>query len=387
VDYSFVVARKSPLRDQRFWIRTSGNRGVGHHLPGFIRAYTDPVLFQRFRLRFIFAPLFLLGVCGLFATLQLQSLTLVLTLWGIWHGAMQVNGFLRIYDTKAGSFSKLTAWLDWGMCIAWFGGGLLYSARLIIVLNYYFRAGGPAIPPAAFDAFRRAWWIASLIVTLAFLVNAVRETRAGRGPNPVKLLMMASSFGIWWFAMTQIDSLLLAILLFEIVHDVQYNALVWVYNERRVSQRMTASRAEEFLFRPLGARVLLYAGLVLAYGLIGVALDYVDVQVPNILQIGAGTVRFWTGLFVVSTFLHFYFDGFIWQVREKDFRKGLRIGNDGAGALAGAQRLSFNDFVRFNWKWAFFVIPVAVLGWFEYHGSKIPAVEQARDVVQLIPNQ
>jgi hypothetical protein len=218
-------------------------------------------------------------------------------------------------------------------------------------------------------------------------VNAVRETRAGRGPNPVKLLMMASSFGIWWFAMTQIDSLLLAILLFEIVHDVQYNALVWVYNERRVSQRMTASRAEEFLFRPLGARVLLYAGLVLAYGLIGVALDYVDVQVPNILQIGAGTVRFWTGLFVVSTFLHFYFDGFIWQVREKDFRKGLRIGNDGAGALAGAQRLSFNDFVRFNWKWAFFVIPVAVLGWFEYHGSKIPAVEQARDVVQLIPNQ
>src|SRR5579871_900919 len=61
--------------------------GVGHHLPGFIRAYTDPVLFRRFRTRFIAAPIFLLGVCLLFATLHLQSLTLVLTLWGIWHGA------------------------------------------------------------------------------------------------------------------------------------------------------------------------------------------------------------------------------------------------------------------------------------------------------------
>src|SRR5215831_1314842 len=66
--------------------------GVGHHLPGFIRAYTDPVLFRRFRARFILAPLFFLAVCGAFAALHLQSLTLVLTLWGIWHGAMQVNG-------------------------------------------------------------------------------------------------------------------------------------------------------------------------------------------------------------------------------------------------------------------------------------------------------
>src|SRR5215216_6338336 len=46
--------------------------GTGHHLPGFIRAYTDPVLFRRFRVRFILAPLFLVAVYALFFSLNLD---------------------------------------------------------------------------------------------------------------------------------------------------------------------------------------------------------------------------------------------------------------------------------------------------------------------------
>jgi Tfp pilus assembly protein PilF len=361
--------------------------GVGHHLPGFIRAYTDPVMFRRFRMRFILAPVFFLAVCATFAALHLQSLTLVLTLWGIWHGAMQVNGFLRIYDAKAGSFASSTSWLDWAMCIAWFGGGLLYSARLIVVLSYYFRAGGPVVPPTGFLVFRQAWVVVIAAVTAAFLVNAWKEARAGRAPNPVKLLMMVSSFGVWWFAMVHVNSLLLAVLIFEIVHDVQYNTLVWVYNERRVSQRMTASWAEKYLFQPGVLKLLLYAGLVLAYGSIGVALDYVEIQVPSILQIEATTVRFWTSLFIVTTFLHFYFDGFIWQVRENNFQRGLRIGNGGTAGGSEQPRVNFMDSLHSGWKWAFFVIPVAALGYFEHQGARLRPVDQARNVAQLIPER
>ena len=36
---------------------------MGHHLPGMIRAYGDRALFQRFKYRFIFAPIFLVVVC------------------------------------------------------------------------------------------------------------------------------------------------------------------------------------------------------------------------------------------------------------------------------------------------------------------------------------
>src|ERR1043166_1785603 len=39
---------------------------MGHHLPGMIRAYGDRALFQRFKWRFIFAPVFLVAVCATF---------------------------------------------------------------------------------------------------------------------------------------------------------------------------------------------------------------------------------------------------------------------------------------------------------------------------------
>ena len=361
--------------------------GTGHHLPGFIRAYTDPLLFRRFRTRFILAPLFFLGVYVLFSALHLESLKLVLILWGTWHGAMQVNGFLRIYDAKAGSFSTITAWLDWAMCLVWFGGALFYSSRLISILTYFFNAGGAPIQPALFNLLRQGWMTVLAGVTLAFAVNAWKQSQLGVPPNPIKVLMMASSFALWWFAMISVSSLLVGLLLFEIIHDVQYNALVWVYNERRVSQRTAASRVEKFLFRPGAARGLLYVLLILAYGGVADVLGYAAVQAPSALQLSVSSVTFWTGLFMVSTFLHFYFDGFIWQVREKDFRQNIGIGNSEAVPQRASSVRSPFAWLPAGWKWAFFLIPTAVLGISEYRSSPMPLLEQARNVVQLIPDR
>src|SRR4051812_16037077 len=147
----------------RFEIDSFGNAllavgGIGHHLPGFIRAYTDPVLFRKFRTRFLLAPLFLIAICVAFTILDLQSLKLVLALWGLWHGAMQINGFLRIYDSKVGSISPATAWLDWAMCLVWFGGGFLHSdSRLLTIISFFYDAGGPAVSSGIFNLFRHAW--------------------------------------------------------------------------------------------------------------------------------------------------------------------------------------------------------------------------------------
>src|SRR6185295_4593097 len=57
----------------------------GHHLPGMLRAYGDRELFQRFRVRFVIAPIFLLVVCLAFAYKDLNALMVVLLLWGLWH--------------------------------------------------------------------------------------------------------------------------------------------------------------------------------------------------------------------------------------------------------------------------------------------------------------
>ena len=359
---------------------------TGHHLPGFIRAYTDPALFRRFRTRFILAPLFFLAVYVVFFALHLESLKLLLILWGTWHGAMQVNGFLRIYDAKAGSSSAAASWLDWMMCLAWFGGGLLYSARLISVFSHLFNATGAPIPSDAFFAFRHVWMALVAGVTTAFVINAWRERQAGKGPNSVKLLMMASSFTLWWFAMVSVSSVLVGLLLFEIVHDVQYNALVWVYNKRRVLQGMTASRVEKYLFQPSAARAVFYVALIAAYGSIADVLGYINIQAPSALQVGVNAVSFWTGLFMVSTFLHFYFDGFIWQVRDGGLRRGLGI-NAAIAASPAPPNHGFMQWAAPGWKWALFLVPAALLGLSESRRPAMPLIDQARNVAQLLPDR
>ena len=75
---------------------------MGHHLPGMIRAYGDRALFERFKWRFIFAPLFLLVTCVAFFWWDLKGILLVVFFWGVWHGLMQTYGFCRSTTRKRG---------------------------------------------------------------------------------------------------------------------------------------------------------------------------------------------------------------------------------------------------------------------------------------------
>ena len=126
---------------------------MGHHLPGMIRAYGDRVLFERFKWRFILAPLFLLAVCTAFFWWDLKGILLVVFFWGVWHGLMQTYGFCRIYDAKTGTFDALTRRLDFGMCVIWFATAVALSPyRLSDTLDtsiYVWRTVYPAISHSA----------------------------------------------------------------------------------------------------------------------------------------------------------------------------------------------------------------------------------------------
>src|SRR5207245_7373459 len=69
--------------------------------------------------------------------------------------------------------------------------------------------------------------------------------------------------------------------------------------------------------------------------------------------------RMLTGVVTASALLHFYYDGFIWKVREKSTRQSLGIGG-------GTADVSTNGFLP-SWalhgvKWvAVFVIPLGAL--------------------------
>ena len=100
---------------------------MGHHLPGMIRAYGDRALFDRFKIRFVVAPLAILAVCVWSSIYNIQAVQLVAMAWGIWHGMMQTYGFCRIYDAKASARAAARARVDLALCFAWFSAAVLLS--------------------------------------------------------------------------------------------------------------------------------------------------------------------------------------------------------------------------------------------------------------------
>src|SRR5216110_534406 len=347
---------------------------MGHHLPGMIRAYGDRVLFQRFRWRFICAPIFLVLVCAAFSLWDLKGIVLVVFVWGVWHGMMQTYGFCRIYDAKVGSFAELTRRLDFAVCGIWFATAVLLSPqRMTDTLETYYSAGGPFIPPAVLRAGQHGLLALALLISAVFLANFIWMWSSGKRPSPVKLVLLLTSISFWWYCNNIVASVLVGVALFEVFHDVQYLSLVWIYNRKRVESDRSIGGFMRFVFRRSGALVGVYVGLVLAYGGLSLSKSYVGIDAVK---------RILTGVVTASALLHFYYDGFIWKVREKSTRQSL-------GIAGGATDLSKNAFLP-GWalhgaKWvAIFVIPLGIL-WFAEIRSDRGKLERLGSIVADLP--
>src|SRR6201997_5398153 len=159
---------------QDIYVFVAAFGATGHHLPGMIRAYGDRALFQRFRWRFIFAPIFLIVVCAAFSVWDLKGIVFVAFIWGVWHGMMQTYGFCRIYDAKVGSFAEVTRRLDFALCGIWFATAVLLSPqRMTDTLETYYSAGGPFIPPAVLRAGQQGLLALALLISALFLANFI----------------------------------------------------------------------------------------------------------------------------------------------------------------------------------------------------------------------
>lgn len=347
---------------------------MGHHLPGMIRAYGDRALFQRFRWRFICAPIFLVVVCAAFSVWDLKGIVLVAFIWGVWHGMMQTYGFCRIYDAKVGSFAEVTRRLDFAVCAIWFATAVLLSPqRMTDTLETFYSAGGPFIPPAVLRAGQQGLLALALLVSALFLANFIWMWSSGKRPSPVKLVLLITSISFWWYCNNIVASVLVGVALFEVFHDVQYLSLVWIYNRKRVESDSSIGGFMRFVFRRSGALVGVYIGLVLAYGGLSLSKSFVGIDaVKNIL----------TGVVTASALLHFYYDGFIWKVREKSTRQSL-------GIAGGTADVSLGGFLP-GWavhgaKWvAIFVIPLGIL-WFAEVNSAHGKLERLATIAADLP--
>src|SRR5207237_7892040 len=101
-----------------------------------------------------------------------------------------------------------------------------------------------------------------------------------------------------------------------------------------------------------GSLLGLYIGLIFAYGSIGYFKSHFELETVR---------RLLTGVVTASGLLHFYYDGFIWKVRESSTRQSL-------GLAGGTADVTLSGFLP-SWavhgtKWAVaFVIPLTAM-WF-----------------------
>jgi tetratricopeptide (TPR) repeat protein len=349
---------------------------MAHYLPGVLRAYGDRALFRRFRLRLILAPLVLFGVTTWFAYLNLHIVIFLALMWGQWHWMMQIYGFARIYDAKSDAAARMPARLDQALCLLWFGMCVfVLNKDLTSYLTRFYESGGPRISPDVFIWLPRIWLVLTIAVSIYYIVQTVISARQGHWPNPLKLIFIAATFVYLRYSVSVVERPLVGLVLFESWHDIQYLAIVWVFNLNRARKNPEAGPFVRFLFRPRTALVLAYVLLCLAFG----SLTHAWSLFKN-----PALVRIVLSIVTSAGLLHYYLDGFIWKIRETDTRNALNVTTPAETLVE--PRLAWMPLLRHAALWLLFVVPAALLFAAESKGHVAPPIDIYERVAEAVPD-
>jgi Flp pilus assembly protein TadD len=329
-----LIVVRQWLTPEQVYLAVISFASLGHHLPGFMRAYGDRELFARYRCRFLLAPPLVFATALIFTPphvvaaalglpwTHLHGLELILLLWGTWHGLMQTYGFMRIYDVRRGENDRRAARLDHALCVAIFVTGVVFSdTRMFAMAGAMWQCGLPLFGPEALSAVRWAVGAASGAVLFAYVADALSRLRRGAPVNGIKLLLAGVTGWFWWYCGRLSTNLLIGVAMFEIYHAVQYNAIVWIYNRRLLTRAGERFGPLGFLFRDRLTMLGVYLGAIAAYS----SIRFFTAQ-PNDRMFSADLAnahQWLIAAFVTSSLLHFYYDGFIWKVSETKTQANL----------------------------------------------------------------
>jgi tetratricopeptide (TPR) repeat protein len=342
---------------------------TGHYFATFARAYGDRELFQRFRTRFLLAPAVLIVTfVGMFSSGNGPSLVLVTTGWAFWHWLAQAFGFARIYDIKVGSFGHWTALLDKALVVSGFVGAVvLTDGATAEFANIFLQAGLPLPSAAQFDVVQMVVAAAMVGVGVAYLANLIATIVRNEPWSWQKQVMHVMTIGYYWFAFAWLPNVLVAYVLYEFFHDIQYYAITWLTCRQRVKRPGTAPWLNR-MFRPSWIATIGFMLLMTACG-------GMDLLGRNFLYPEGLNNQIWMALILTFAVLHYYYDGFIWKARENTLGSDLGINSGLRAAVVPG--------LRHAAAWAFFFVPIVVVMAVGDHS--LSKREQSESLVALAP--
>jgi len=364
-----VLGLQRIFSPQQIWLVVISFLSMGHHLPGFLRAYGDSELRARFFWRLLLAPPLVFTAAWWFEHQHLHGLRVLVLLWAIWHGLMQTYGFLRIYDVKRGIKDAWGARLDLAACVAVFALGTVFSqARMYGLVDAFWQAGGPLFDARLIVGLQWTVGLAAVVVLNAYVVHVAQRLIRKEAVSLNKQLLVLSTAGIWWFT-GAINDTLIGVAMFEIYHAVQYLAIVWVFHRRSIDRVAAGQGTLAAFFRRRGLLVGAYLCLIAAFGCV----RFFSTSIT-----GQSLAQVFAALLVTSTLMHYYFDGFIWKVREKSNQEQLAGTASGTGARSPSAA-GWLPALAHAGKWALFILPAAAL-----YGAERRGVDaSSRTAVQL----
>ena len=367
---------------------------VGHHLPGFMRAYGEKELFSRHKATFIISPLVVTGFVAWSVFNGHLGFFIFLALWDMWHFFMQHYGFMRIYDLKRRKPSPFSSRLDWWLTALWFGYIVIDSPHYLINFlerchRYGFGLHTWIAPDFIFDLRQWSFYLA-IGVGGVYLANMMRERARGVPVVWPKLAISLTTFATVYFAYVYLEDIILGYAITALAHDIQYFAIVWIYNHG-VLKRSKELGSSFFRYRFSDGRfriVLFYVILILAYG----GVEALARSTDNYLIYDVAKV-----LIAASAFLHYYYDGFMWKVRKKEIRQNLVAveGDDSAEIIHTTWRERLEQVIE---RWTglryvfeisrqvlYFGVPILLLAWSDATYS-LSDLEAGEYLAKMAPN-
>lgn len=277
-----------------------------HVMMVFVRSHGNKKIFKRYPFRFIAAPLILLlffWISPVFAGLMV----IVTLYWDEWHTQMQTFGFARIFDARIGNDPNVGRKLDMMMV---FVLGLFPHMVLLTYIPETDRAEGLItylmINKGFVDQYgylltylRYPIVALGLSYTLFYVAQYWRMVRKGYKISSKKLALMAVTAVSTMFV-ASFYSLADGFYFFNIYHSLQYIYFVFFSETTQVASRFNTPKIKKEIMIYLTGFAIFIAVLLLA-----IARDMT-------------TVGFVVNVWVLSSLLHFWYDGFIWSVRRQE---------------------------------------------------------------------
>jgi hypothetical protein len=276
-----------------------------HLVAVFFRSHGNPAIFRLHRFRFLVVPALLWAFIASSVWIAVAS-TVVATMWDVWHSGAQSFGFARIYDRNRGNPVDACRRLDYWLNQLLYAGPILAGVTL---LDHFHSLEGfeeigttvfAGVPPYLAERQSYLTW-AVLIGGTAFVgyYCAAYWRLSRRGYRfPFHKVFLLTSTGLCSIYTWGFNSFGDAFFIMNLFHAVQYLALVWASEKKRIIARFRLPDTRAGQQVALG----LYLGLV---GLYGFWVQLVDPKVEVL----------WAITMVVSL-MHFWYDGFIWSVRR-----------------------------------------------------------------------